>query len=90
MILLISADIGYGKIFTKCGLYSELKRLGMPLADLPNWICLVKAESAFNSGRKGPKNKNGSFDWGLFQINDKYWCRDGSVGGDCNMDCNSK
>ena len=43
-------------------MYSDLKRLGMPLGDLPNWICqldMVKAESACNSGSKGPMNKNG-------------------------------
>lgn len=53
-------------------------------------ICLVKHESGFRSHIKGRINRNKSYDWGLFQINDKYWCKVGKAGGDCNIDCNSK
>lgn len=53
-------------------------------------ICLVQHESGFRSDRKGRQNRNKSYDWGIFQINDKYWCKVGRAGGDCNIDCNSK
>ncbi|KAG5676352.1 hypothetical protein PVAND_006194 [Polypedilum vanderplanki] len=75
------------KIYTKCELAKKLDGT-FARNKLPDWMCLVKHESSYNSRTKGPKNKNGSYDWGIFQINDKYWCRDGSAGGDCNIDCN--
>jgi C-type lysozyme/alpha-lactalbumin family len=78
----------YGKIFTKCELAKKLSKT-FPRDKLPDWNCLVKHESSYNSGKRGPKNKNGSYDYGIFQINDKYWCKVGSAGGDCNIDCNS-
>jgi len=53
-------------------------------------LCLVKAESKFDSGVISDKNPNGSYDYGLFQINDKFWCTVGCAGGDCNINCNGK
>lgn len=74
------------KRFTKCGLARELVKHGIARGDLPNWICLVQSESNFNTAATN-KNKNGSTDWGLFQINDGFWCKDGRPGGDCNVNC---
>lgn len=50
-------------------------------------ICLVKYESSFRTHVKGPMNEDGSYDWGLFQINDRYWCQVGRAGKSCNIDC---
>lgn len=77
------------KIFTKCELVRALHET-FPRNKLADFICLIQNESSFNSAVKGRQNKNGSYDYGLFQINDKYWCKVGSPGGDCNIDCNSK
>jgi hypothetical protein len=77
------------KIFTKCELAQKLDGT-FPRNKLPDWMCLVKHESSYNSRTKGTQNRNRSFDWGIFQINDKYWCGDGTSDGDCNIDCNSK
>jgi hypothetical protein len=77
------------KIYTKCELAKKLDGT-FARNKLPDWICLIKHESSYNSRSKGAKNRNGSFDWGIFQINDKYWCGDGRVAGDCNIDCNRK
>lgn len=77
------------KIFSKCDLAKKLSGT-FARNKLADWNCLVKHESSYNSGAKGTKNSNGSYDWGIFQINDKYWCKVGSAGGDCNIDCNSK
>lgn len=52
-------------------------------------VCLINAESRKNTGAKGGPNSNGSFDYGLFQINSRFWCKIGAVGGACNADCNS-
>ena len=77
------------KIFSKCELVKTFTKT-LPRENLADWNCLVKYESSYNSGIKGKQNKNGSFDYGIFQINDKYWCKVGQAGGDCNIDCNSK
>ena len=77
------------KIYTKCELARKLDGT-FSRNKLPDWMCLVKHESSYNSRTKGPRNKNGSYDYGIFQINDKYWCKVGSAGGDCNIDCGSK
>lgn len=50
-------------------------------------VCLVENESARNTDKTN-SNRNGSKDYGLFQINDKYWCSNsGSPGKDCNVTC---
>ena len=45
-------------------------------------------ESSYNTGATND-NTNGSRDYGIFQINDNYWC-DSNVGygADCNVACN--
>lgn len=78
---------GHAKVFTKCGLAKELTRLGVSRQSLPHWVCLVRAESNYNTAAVGGPNSNGSKDWGLFQINDRYWCKQGGPGKDCNINC---
>lgn len=79
----------YGKVYTKCELAKILSET-FARDKLADWNCLVKHESSYNSSVRGPKNSNGSYDYGIFQINDKYWCKVGKPGGDCNIDCNSE
>lgn len=88
-VVLSLSNAVYGKIFTKCELAKKLSDT-FARDKLADWNCLVKHESSYNSGRRSPKNRNGSYDYGIFQINDKYWCKVGEAGGDCNIDCNSK
>lgn len=61
----------------------------LPRDQLADWDCLIQHESKFKTGAVG-KNKNGSKDHGIFQINDGFWCVEGKPGGDCNIDCASK
>lgn len=75
------------KKFSKCQLATALAKNGIARADLPNWVCLVQSESGSNTATVGGPNKNKTKDWGLFQINDGYWCKDGRSGGDCNVNC---
>ncbi|KAG5671032.1 hypothetical protein PVAND_001250 [Polypedilum vanderplanki] len=77
------------KIYSKCELVEELHNAGFPKEDLPDWVCLVEHESNYDSEAIGEENHDGSQDYGIFQINSKYWCNVGSPGGDCNLDCNS-
>lgn len=66
------------------------KKFSFLLINILIGICHVQHESSFQTHRKGRQNRNKSYDWGIFQINDKYWCKVGKAGGDCNIDCNSK
>ncbi|KAK9504304.1 hypothetical protein O3M35_010669 [Rhynocoris fuscipes] len=89
VILAIFCLIGLtqAKVFSRCELVSVLRSNGIPANDMKDWVCLVEHESSRITSRKGGPNRNGSFDHGLFQINDKYWCRNGVKGGDCNIKC---
>ncbi|CAD7011599.1 lysozyme P-like [Ceratitis capitata] len=62
------------RIFDRCSLARELSRLGVPRGDIPAWVCIAQYESTFNSAAIGPPNSDGSRDWGIFQINDRFWC----------------
>lgn len=71
-----------------CEVAREMYDAGYTKESLPEWMCLVNGESAFNSSAIGGPNTNGSFDWGLFQVNDNFWCTVEGVGKDCNINCN--
>ncbi|CAG4949349.1 unnamed protein product [Colias eurytheme] len=75
--------------FTRCQLVHQLRSHGFPENKMRDWVCLVENESARTTSKVGSVNKNGSRDYGLFQINDKYWCSNtSSPGKDCNVTCN--
>ncbi|XP_032515409.2 lysozyme-like [Danaus plexippus] len=77
-----------GKTFTRCELVAQLRSHGFPENKMRDWVCLVENESGRNTSKIGKVNKNGSRDYGLFQINDKYWCSNtSSKGKDCNVTC---
>ncbi|XP_032947591.1 lysozyme-like protein 6 isoform X2 [Rhinolophus ferrumequinum] len=42
---------------------------------LSDWLCLAFVESHFNISKVN-ENADGSFDYGIFQINSHYWCTD--------------
>ncbi|KAJ4427705.1 hypothetical protein ANN_25357 [Periplaneta americana] len=70
----------------------ELKTLERELRGTDLWflssgLCLAKSESSLRSHIVGGPNRNKSFDYGIFQINNKYWCGEGKKGGDCNLNC---
>lgn len=87
LVLLATAVLSGAEavVFSRCGLANELSARGF--LDLPNWVCLVEAESSRDTSAIGPPNSDGSQDFGLFQINNYYWCGMGAPGGDCNVDC---
>ncbi|XP_018797973.1 PREDICTED: lysozyme c-1 isoform X2 [Bactrocera latifrons] len=49
-------------------------------------VCLVENESG-RSTSKVMQLANHSVSYGLFQINNKNWCRKGRKGGICNIKC---
>ncbi|XP_053965636.1 lysozyme P-like [Anastrepha ludens] len=62
------------RIFDRCSLARELSRLRVPRGNIAAWVCIAQYESTFNSAAIGPPNSDGSRDWGIFQINDRFWC----------------
>ncbi|XP_068632297.1 lysozyme-like [Battus philenor] len=76
------------KNFTRCGLVQELRRQGFPKDKMRDWVCLVENESSRRTDAVGKPNRDGSRDYGLFQINDRYWCSNTNTPGkDCNVTC---
>ncbi|CAD7088843.1 unnamed protein product [Hermetia illucens] len=86
--VLVCAAPAWSKIFTKCELAKELLAHGIAKSEIPNWICLVQHESGFNTKALGALNSNGTRDYGLFQINNRYWCQ-GSIESSnlCHIKC---
>ena len=64
----------FGKTYTRCSLAKDMYALGVPKSELPQWTCIDEHESSFRTGVVGPTNSNGSNDYGIFQINNYYWC----------------
>ncbi|XP_077292783.1 lysozyme-like [Arctopsyche grandis] len=86
---IVALHVAHCKVFTRCELTEELKKQGFPEHQIRDWVCLVESESTRNSTAKGGPNWDGSYDWGLFQINDYYWCKVGYPGGVCKISCES-
>ncbi|CAG9762079.1 unnamed protein product [Ceutorhynchus assimilis] len=83
--LLLAYDVE-AKNFTKCGLTKELLNNGFERTFVGNWVCLIESESGKDTSKvtlKADRSKA----LGLFQINDKTWCKWGSAGGKCNIKC---
>ncbi|CAB3250741.1 unnamed protein product [Arctia plantaginis] len=88
-LLLSLASVSLARTFSKCELVYELRRQGFPEYQMKDLVCLIGAESSFQTNVRGGPNWDGSYDWGLFQINDRYWCNAGGwPGKGCNVKCN--
>ncbi|WP_407809573.1 hypothetical protein, partial [Staphylococcus aureus] len=71
-----------------CELAKELvHKHGFDKNTIGDWICLVKYESSFDTSAKGGPNWDGSYDHGLFQINDRYWCAPPGPHNECGVTC---
>lgn len=68
VVLILFAAPSMGKVFNRCSLAKELKRLGVAAADIPIYVCIAKYESNYNTAALGRPN------YGIFQINSSYWC----------------
>ncbi|XP_040575751.1 lysozyme C, milk isozyme [Lepeophtheirus salmonis] len=84
---------GYGKVFNACELKtlftkSLVNQTSKYRSSVNDWLCLTYWESQFNSSAIGRLNKDGSLDYGLFQLSNKYWCHEKRRGKACNVQCN--
>uniref|UniRef100_A0A3B3UV21 lysozyme n=1 Tax=Poecilia latipinna TaxID=48699 RepID=A0A3B3UV21_9TELE len=91
LLLLLLVAVANAKVFERCAWARTLKASGMDGyrgISLADWVCLTQHESHFNT-RATNRNTDGSTDYGIFQINSKYWCRDGGVSrsNGCGINC---
>lgn len=73
----------------RCSLAREMANLGVPRDQLARWTCIAEHESSYRTNVVGPANSDGSHDYGLFQINDRYWCQppSGYSSNGCGLNC---
>ncbi|CAG9122166.1 unnamed protein product [Plutella xylostella] len=76
----------HARTFTVCQLSRELQRYNFPRNLIGRWVCLVDHASGRTTD-KVTTHDNGYYSYGLFQINNKEWCKKGRKGGLCSMKC---
>ncbi|KAK9407478.1 lysozyme C milk isozyme-like [Crotalus adamanteus] len=79
------------KQYSRCEFARLLKRSlmdGYHGYSLGNWICMAYHESGFKTHAVNI-NDNGSRDYGIFQINSRYWCNNnqGRTKNGCRKPC---
>lgn len=86
--LLIRRRQSVGKVFKRCELAQELRTThNFPMDQIHLWICIVQHASNYNTSFIGNVNMDGSYNHGLFQLSDRYWCSsDGNPKG-CGVPC---
>ncbi|XP_050741955.1 lysozyme S [Drosophila biarmipes] len=91
VVLAIAAPALAGRTLDRCSLAREMSDLGVPRDQLDKWTCIAQHESDYRTWVVGPANSDGSNDYGIFQINDLYWCQaDGRFSyNECGLSCNS-
>ncbi|XP_011375403.1 lysozyme-like protein 6 [Pteropus vampyrus] len=80
LISLVSClvTISKARLINRCDLARVLHQEdldGFEGYSLTDWLCLAFVESKFNISKIN-ENADGSFDYGIFQINSHYWCND--------------
>lgn len=81
---------GEARTFGKCELASHLLvDHNMPRERVKTWVCIAEFESTFNTSAINTGNWDGSSDHGLFQLSNKFWCRDPNWSGPavCGIPC---
>ncbi|XP_049881416.1 lysozyme [Pectinophora gossypiella] len=81
-----SAVHGHARTFTRCQLSRELLRYNFPRSLIAHWVCLIEHASGRTTD-KVTNHNNAYTSYGLFQINNKEWCKKGRKGGHCSMKC---
>ncbi|XP_029940473.1 lysozyme C-like [Salarias fasciatus] len=91
LVFLLLLAVSSAKVFERCEWARVLKSHGMDGyrgVSLADWVCLSQWESSYNTNIVHP-NHDGSTDYGIFQINSRYWCLEqGSTSHNgCNIFC---
>ncbi|CAJ0965852.1 unnamed protein product [Ranitomeya imitator] len=91
--LLIISVFASGKKFEKCELAKDMKNKGLDGFkgySLPNWVCTAFYESSFNTASTNFNPGDNSTDYGILQINSRWWCNDFKTPRShnaCNINC---
>ncbi|XP_044133113.1 lysozyme C-like [Bufo gargarizans] len=91
--LLLLLAIASGKKYERCELARVLKKGGLGGFrgySLENWICTAYYESGFNTASTNYNPPDKSTDYGIFQMNSRWWCNDNKTPGSknaCNINC---
>lgn len=78
LILLALLELAHAGTKSKCAVVRALRNENVPDSQMRDWLCLVKHESGFRYSATN-NNNDGSTDYGIFQLNDRYWCGRGST-----------
>ncbi|KAF0031922.1 lysozyme C [Scophthalmus maximus] len=93
LLLLLLVAVAGAKVFERCEWARLLKRNGMSNyrgISLADWVCLSQWESSYNT-RATNRNTDGSTDYGIFQINSRWWCDNGQTptSNACGISCSA-
>nr|XP_016851269.1 PREDICTED: lysozyme C-1-like [Anolis carolinensis] len=85
---------GQGEYLSRCEVAQQLQQLGMDGYagySLANWVCTAFHESSFNT-QAMHYDSDGSIDFGIFQINSRYWCQYGNEKSSnaCGIQCSGE
>ncbi|KAJ8249487.1 hypothetical protein GJAV_G00235980 [Gymnothorax javanicus] len=93
LVFLLLAGAASAKTFRRCDLAKTLKDAGMDGyqgVSLGLWVCLAEGESSYRTWVTNYNARDGSTDYGIFQINSRWWCDDGGrTANGCNIKCSS-
>ncbi|XP_017842465.1 lysozyme B-like [Drosophila busckii] len=90
LLALAVATPAWARKMDRCSLAREMSNLGVPRDQLARWTCIAEHESSYRTDVVGPANSDGSNDYGIFQINDRYWCQPPSgkhSSNGCHLNC---
>ncbi|XP_029453080.1 LOW QUALITY PROTEIN: lysozyme C-like [Rhinatrema bivittatum] len=71
-----------GTIYERCEFAAVCKKNGLDGFrgySLANWVCTAYFESRFNTRAVNFNRVDGSTDYGIYQINSRWWCNDGKT-----------
>ncbi|XP_061118965.1 lysozyme C-like [Conger conger] len=93
LVFLLLVAAASAREFTRCELARALKEAGMDGyygVSLGDWVCLSRWESDYNTDAIH-HDYDGSTDYGIFQINSRWWCDDGKgpTSNACHIPCSS-
>lgn len=94
-VLFLTTALLDGKQYERCELAKAMKILGLDGYrgySLPNWVCTAFYESSFNTNSVNFNRGDNSTDYGILQINSRWWCNDYKTPrahNACNIDCSA-
>jgi len=90
-ILVLTSSPILARKMDRCSLAKEMDKLGVPRDQLAKWACIAERESSFKTDAVGRSNPDGSISYGIFQLNDLYWCQSSNKKfshNSCGTSCN--